>query len=142
VHFFALGALLFILFGMVSDDGPRADRDTIVVDANLIAALESRFEGVWQRPPTVAEREGLIENWVREEVLYREALALGLDRNDPVVRRRVAQKMEFMLDIDRRLPAEAELLEWLEAHPEKYREPASYAFEQIFFAVEKTRRKT
>ncbi len=137
MHFFALGALLFLLFGMVTDDDARADRDAIVIDANLIAALTSRFEGVWQRPPTAAEREGLIDTWVREEVLYREALTLGLDRNDPVVRRRIAQKMEFMLDIDRRLPTEEELRDWLATHPDRYREPPGYAFEQIYFAVEK-----
>lgn len=136
VHFFVLGALLFVLFGFVSDGTEDAPGE-IVVDANRIAALVSRFERTWQRPPTPQELEGLIDSYVREEVLYREAIALGLDQDDPVVRQRMAQKIEFIFEGDLGVPDEAELLEWLEAHPDNYRVSPRYAFEQVFFNPER-----
>ena len=63
-----------------------------------VERLAGQFEAVWRRPPTAAERAGLVDDYVREEVYYREALALGLDRDDTVIRRRLRQKMEFLGD--------------------------------------------
>jgi hypothetical protein len=136
VHFFVLGAVLFVLFGVVNDDTGNAPGE-IVVDANRIEALVVRFERTWQRPPTQQELEGLVDGWVREEILYREGLALGLDRDDPVVRRRMAQKVDFMIDSGSRAPEEEELAEWFEARAEDYRVPPQYAFEQVFFSPER-----
>jgi hypothetical protein len=136
VHFFVLGALLFVLFDVVNDDAGGAPGE-IVVDANRIEALVSRFERTWQRPPSLEERKGLIDSWVQEEMLYREGLALGLDRDDPVVRRRMAQKVDFMIDSGSRAPDEDELAAWFEAHAENYRVPPRYAFEQVFFSPER-----
>jgi hypothetical protein len=99
--------------------------------------LAARFERTWQRPPSLEERKGLIDNWVQEEMLYREGLALGLDRDDPVVRWRMAQKVDFMIDSGSRAPEEHELAAWFEAHAEDYRVPPRYAFEQIFFSPER-----
>lgn len=132
VHFFLLGAALFVLFDVVNDDAGSAPGE-IIVDANRIDALVARFERTWQRPPTPQELEGLVDNWVQEEILYREGLALGLERDDPVVRRRVAQKVEFMIDGGTMPPEEDELVEWFESNAENYRVPPQYAFEQIFF---------
>lgn len=132
LHFFALGGVLFVLFRLVGGDG-SGDPAEIVVDANRVAALAMRFERTWQRPPTQEELQGVIDSWIREEVLYREGLAMGLDRDDPVVRGRVAQKTEFMFDSGVRPPADADLRAWFAAHPERYRQPPRYAFEQAFF---------
>jgi len=132
LHFFTLGAALFVLFAVVNDDAGTAP-DEIVVDANRVAALVTRFERTWQRPPAPAELDGLIDSWVREEMLYREGLALGFDRDDPIVRRRLAQKVEFMIDGVVQPPDEAELTDWLQAHADDYRVPAKFAFEQVFF---------
>ena len=80
LHFFALGVLLFALFSGVNDDGLRAP-DEIVIDAARVAAIESQFERVWQRPPSSDEMAGLVDNWIREEVLFREGMAMGLVAN-------------------------------------------------------------
>jgi hypothetical protein len=136
IHFFVLGAVLFVLFDVVNDDAGAVPGE-IVVDANRIEALVSRFERTWQRPPSLEERKGLIDSWVQEEMLYREGLALGLDRDDPVVRRRMAQKVDFMIDSGSRAPDEDELAAWFEAHAENYRVPPRYAFEQVFFSPER-----
>jgi len=97
VHFFVLGAALFGLFVWLHEGALDAP-DEIVVDGMRVDALRMQYERLWQRPPTETELKGLVDNWVREEVLYREGLALGLDRNDPVLRRRIAQKMSILVD--------------------------------------------
>ena len=76
----------------------------------------------------------MVEAWIREEVAEREARALGLDRNDPVIRRRLRQKLEFLSEAtaDQNEPSEAELRRWLDHHPERYRRPATYSFQQVF----------
>lgn len=133
LHFVVLGALLFAVYGWVGGGG--ADRSgEIVVDAGRIASLEAQFERVWQRPPTAAERRDLIETFVREEVLYREGVALGLDRDDPVVRRRVGQKLGFIAGgLAPETPTDAELRAWLDAHPADYELEARTSFEQVLF---------
>jgi len=134
VHFLGLGALLFVAFAWIDRGAVDAPHTrTIVVDADLIADRASAFQRSWQRPPDDGELESLIESWVREEILYREGLALGLDRNDPIIRRRVAQKLEFMSDGAVAEPDEAALEAWLADHPDSYRVPARYAFAQRSF---------
>ena len=94
-HFLLGGAALFLLYGAVTGD--RAARpDRIVVGEARVASLAATFQRTWLRPPTRAELDALIQDFVDEEILYREALELGLDRNDLVVRRRLRQKMEFL----------------------------------------------
>jgi hypothetical protein len=79
--------------------GPAMDApDRIHVDAARTLQLAQGFERVWQRPPTQPELDGLVEEFVREEIYYREALAMGLDRDDTIVRRRMRQKLEFLSD--------------------------------------------
>ena len=139
MHFFVLGAALFGLFAWLHQGALDAP-DEIVVDGMRVDALRMQFERLWQRPPTKTELKGLVDNWVREEVLYREGLALGLDRNDPVLRRRIAQKMSFMADeLDPPAPTDAELQAWLDAHPDDYRVEATYSFRQVYFDPDKHR---
>ena len=96
-HFLVLGAGLFVLFGLVDDsEGTRTDR--IVVTTGQIQRLAEGWTRTWQRPPTRQELDGLVEDFIREEVFYREALAMGLDRDDLIVRRRLRQKVEFLTD--------------------------------------------
>jgi hypothetical protein len=94
-----------------------------------------QFERVRQRAPTVTEREALIESWVRDEIFYREALAMGLEQDDPVVRRRLSQKVQFILDTgsDSAPPADAELQRWLDEHADQYRVEPTYALRQAYF---------
>jgi hypothetical protein len=132
LHFALVGAVLFGVSAARTPDAPL--RDEIVVSAGEIGNLATIFTRTWQRPPTEAELDGLIAARLREEVLYREALALGLDAGDVVVRRRLVQKLEFLSDdlAARRDPSDAELQAWLDAHAETYASEARLSFRQVF----------
>ncbi|GAG18482.1 unnamed protein product, partial [marine sediment metagenome] len=93
------------------------------------------FEKVWQRSPSDAEMDSLVQNHVREEILYREALAMGLDRGDGIIKRRLRQKMEFFSEDIANLsePDEFELQSFLAKHMQDYRQPTRYSFRQIYF---------
>ena len=133
LHFLLLGVALFALYGWLND-GLSGSQSEIVVSRGQMRSLESQFERVWQRPPTPVELKGLIDNWVREEILYREGLVMGLERDDPVVRRRIAQKVEFILDgAIPATPTETELQDWLDSHSEKYSVESRYTLRQVFF---------
>ncbi len=136
LHFLLLGALLFLAYGWLNRAGLGAP-DEIVVSQNQVEGLVMQFERVWQRAPTPDERQALIESWVRDEVFYREALAMGLEQDDPVVRRRLSQKVQFILDTgtDSGAPTDAELQAWLDANADRYRVDTTYALRQRFFDV-------
>ena len=95
MQFLALDVVLFLLY-FLNGDASRALPDRVVVDETDVARLTEQFQCTSMRPPTRKELEGLAEDFVKEEVLYREAVALGLDRDDPIMRRRMRQKMEFL----------------------------------------------
>lgn len=138
VHFLVLGGALFALYGAVGgSDEPTPDQ-IIVSDAD-IERLATLFRQRWQRPPTSAELDGLIEAHLREEILYREALALGLDRDDTIVRRRMAQKLEFLFrDLAVQAePTEEELDQHLKANPDRFTEPARVAFAHVYLNPDK-----
>jgi hypothetical protein len=132
-HFFLLGALLFAVYAVLNRNALDAP-DEIRVDGARIEALRTQFERVWQRPPDPAELQGLIDNWVSEEMRYREGLALGFEADDPVVRRRVAQKVTFMTEalVDDTV-SDAELADWLQEHPERYRVEPRISLRQVYF---------
>jgi hypothetical protein len=132
-HFLLLGALLFAGYGWLDRGAPGAP-DEIVIDAGRIASLDAQFERLWRRAPTEPERAGLIDAFVREEILYREGVALGLDRDDPVIRRRVGQKMDFLAGgLAPQAASDAELQAWLDAHARDYQSDARLDLEQAFF---------
>ena len=95
LHFLVGGALIFVLYRSVADD-PAFVPDRIVIGEERVASLAATFQRTWLRPPTRLELDGLVQEFVDEEILYREGLALGLDRDDLVIRRRLRQKMEFL----------------------------------------------
>jgi hypothetical protein len=133
LHFLALGALLFVAHSVMNRDGESGDAQ-ILVTQGKIENLQASFSRVWQRPPSPAELDGLIQDYVREEVLMREAMALGLDRDDTVIRRRLRQKMEFLAN-DLAAPAEPgeeELKEFLAKHPDRFRLESRFTFRQIY----------
>jgi len=133
IHFFLLGAGLFLLFGWLNRGGFDAP-DEIVVDSSQVAQLRSQFQRIWQRPPTEGELAGLVQGWIRQEVLYREGLALGVDQDDPVTRRRIVQKMEFMSDafVNEEV-TDAELQQWLDENAAVYRVAPRHSFHQLYF---------
>ncbi len=133
VQFALGGALIFALYGLV---GPRQPRGPIVVGADTQTALARRFERDHGRAPSAEELEGLVQSFVDEELLVREALALGLDRGDPIVRRRLIQKLRFLHEdlavIEE--PDEVALQAHLEAHPERYSRGVRVDLEHVFVA--------
>jgi hypothetical protein len=138
LHFLLAGALLFALYGTVAGDDDRPDR--IVISEARVSNLAESFARVWMRPPTAEELSGLVDEYLREEVLYREAVALGLDQNDLIVRRRMRQKMEFLNEdlASAQEPTDAELQALLDAKPEIFQEPAQTSFEQVFVSRERS----
>jgi hypothetical protein len=133
LHFLLLGALLFGLYGALNRGALDAPGE-IVVDRARVDYIAAQFQRTWQRPPTTVELQGLIDAWVREEVHYREGIALRLDRDDPVVRRRVVQKLTAMADAQTTAEVgEAELQAWLAAHSDDYRMEPRYELRQVFF---------
>lgn len=139
VQFLLLGGALFALHALWRPPGAAPSGEIVVNEARL-QNLAQTFRRTWQRPPTRAELDGLIDDHVREEVLVREALALGLDRDDPIIRRRLRQKLEFLSDetTARRAPTDRELEDYLRTHPQAFRRDPRISFEQVF--LDPTRR--
>jgi hypothetical protein len=133
IHFLLLGAAIFIAHRFVSG---RAHNQPgkIVITQGQITSMVMSFSRTWQRPPSREEREGLIRNQVREEVYYREAVAMGLDQDDPVIRRRLQQKLEFVTDDVAALaePTDGELAEYLKTHAERFRTDRRLTFSQVY----------
>ena len=95
LQFLLIGLGLFLLHARIT---PRGERLRIVVDRARVDGLSSQYEATWGRPPTSDELAALVDGWVREEIAFREGVELGLDRDDPVIRRRVRQKLEVMAE--------------------------------------------
>lgn len=136
--FLMLGGLIFAIFQPDAQQN-LAGNPEILVTEGRIQALTLAFEKAWQRPPSAMELDGLIQGYVREEVLYREALALGLDRDDGMVRRRMRQKMEFLSEDLASLeqPSEQELQAFFTANQEQYRISPRFSFVQIYLNASK-----
>ena len=138
LHFLLIGTALFLLYNATnggSADGPRA----IGISEARTAALAENFAGVWMRPPTPVELKGLIDDYIAEEVYYREAIAMGLDQDDTVIRRRLRQKMEFISDsvADAVEPSDAQLQAFLAGNAAKFVQPAELTFQQVFLSSER-----
>ena len=133
VHFMLIGVALFVAYSLMSarDAVPR---DAIVVSAGKIEHLAALYARTWQRPPTRTELEGLINDYLREEVAYREGLAVGLDRDDTIIRRRIRQKLEFIAeDIASQIePSDDQLAEYLTAHADQFRVDPHLTFRQVY----------
>ena len=138
LHFLIIGAVLFLLFGLARGRGSGEAEDEVVVSAGRIGQLANIFARTWQRPPTREELEGLIDDFVLEEVYYRQAVAMGIDRDDTVIRRRLRQKLEFLTDDAATMaePTEEELAAYLAANGDALRRPTTYTFEQIYINPE------
>lgn len=132
-HFLAIGGIVFALFSWLGEPESEALR-VIRLTAGEIEAMQTFWEKTHFRLPTEAELEGLIDNRIKEEVLYREALALGMSEDDLLIRRRLAQKMEFLSEglMDPGEPSEADLRAYAEGNPERFQEPARISFEHVY----------
>lgn len=139
LHFLLLGGLLFVLYSVLQEPGRRGESGEIVVTRGQIEHLAAGFAKTWQRPPTPEEMVGLVRDRVREEVYYREAIAMGLDKDDTVIRRRLRQKMEFVSDdiAAQTEPSDADLNAYLQAHGEAFRVEPRFTFKQVYLSREK-----
>jgi hypothetical protein len=134
LHFLILGAALFGLFSLVGKQ--EAEPAKILVSTARIANLADGFARTRQRPPSVEELRGLIDDYIRDEVFYREGKAIGLDRDDIVVRRRVRQKMEFMAeDMAVAEPNDEQLTEYLTANAERFRSEDRLTFRHVYLSA-------
>ncbi|RMI15687.1 peptidyl-prolyl cis-trans isomerase [Sinorhizobium meliloti] len=133
MHFLVIGAALFGVFRFTGAGG-EPEFEEIIVSAGEIASIEAVFSRTWQRPPTAKESDALVDEYIRDEVLYREGVAMGLDRDDPVIRRRVRQKMEFVSNLAADIePTDAELKAFAAEHPEWFRTEPSISFSHVYF---------
>ena len=135
IHFLLLGSAVFaVFFWARGEEIEEPGVDRIHVTNDQLERLSTGFEAVWRRPPDQREMSGLVDDYIREEVLVREALQLGLDRDDTVVRRRLRQKMEFLIASAAGAlePTHDELQAHLDANADRFARPARLAFQQVF----------
>ncbi len=137
LHFIVLGGLLFGVYAFRNSDA-TSGTEQLVVSSGKIEHLAGLFAKTWQRPPTEAELKGLIDDYVREEVAYREGMSMGLDRDDTIIRRRIRQKLDFVAQdlLDLVEPTEEQLAAFLQKHPEKFQADARLTFRQVYFSIE------
>lgn len=133
LHFLILGAALFATYSALSGSGSSSSSE-IVVTAGQIEHLTTGFTRSWRRPPSAEELNDLIRSYIREEVYYRQARELGLDRDDPIIRRRLQQKLEFVSEdvAVQSEPSESDLETLLRSQPEKFRVGRSYTFTHVY----------
>ena len=136
LHFLIAGTLLFAAYAWMNPASPSSTDGPVKIGPGQISWLRETFSAQWRREPTSAELKELVDALVREQLLAREAVALGLDQDDTVVRRRLAQKLTFLVDDTIRLaePDEAELRTYLAKHPGKYSTETKLSFQQVFYS--------
>jgi hypothetical protein len=137
VHFLLLGALIFGAFKFISSE--TFEPGKILISQGRIESLEIAFSRTWRRPPTASELEGLIRDYVREEVFAREAVALGLDKDDTIIRRRLRQKLEFVSEdiVALAEPTDDELSAYLKAHADTFRVHRQFTFSHVYLSPER-----
>lgn len=132
-HFLLLGTVLFAAYGALNGSGSSRNSE-IVVTAGQIEHLKTGFTRSWRRPPSADELNDLIRIYIREEVYYRHAREMDLDRDDPIIRRRLQQKLEFVSEdvAAQSDPSESDLETLLRSQPEKFRVGRSYTFTHVY----------
>jgi peptidyl-prolyl cis-trans isomerase C len=140
LHFFLIGAALFGVHAWLKSRRPPADHGaTIAVTGDVIARLKAGYERQFNQSPDEVELRGLVAAHIREEILSREALALRLERDDTIVRRRLAQKMEFLAEdlVTGVAPEAAALNNYFATNAARYARPARVSFRHVYFSREK-----
>lgn len=137
VHFLLGGLVLWLMLAW-QGEAPDPTSRSITVTQEDRARMALQWQRMMQRPPTDAELDSMTETWLREEILYREALRLGLDADDAVVRKRMANKMDFLASsiAETAQPSDDILQQWLADHSQRFAADTTYSFHQLYF-VEK-----
>lgn len=147
VQFALVGGCIYgatFLAGGKEEEPETVVEERVHVDAAQIEGMVDQWEKRWQRLPTKEELDGLIQKHVRDEMLYRQASAMGLDRNDPVTRMRTVQKLEFLLNniADAKQPTDPQLQKYFKEHEADYRTPDTITFYQAFFNPDRRKEAT
>src|SRR5271166_4633405 len=140
LHFLLLGVVLFAAYAyMQRGRGGVESSKQIALSLDDLRTMDMYFESQWHRQPTPAEFQAMVEDKVREEVLYREGLAIGLDKDDTIVKRRMAQKMQFLAEdvAAAHEPTPEELKAWFEKNTSKFALPSRYSFRHLYFSIDK-----
>lgn len=140
VHFLLIGAVLFGVYSFTQGGRPAtASSKEIRLTLDELAQLALVFQSQWRRPPTPQELGRMVENKVQQEILYREALAMGLDKDDEIVKRRMAQKMQFVAEdvAAAREPTAAELKGWFESNSARFAQPPRLSFRHLYFSPDR-----
>ena len=137
LHVLLIGATLFVVYYALNPGaGQLQDSNRIAITADDLAQIRLAWMAQWQRPPTPEEMRNLLDGKIREEVLSREAMALGLDKDDTIVKRRLAQKMEFVMEDASALrePADDELRRWFAQNAQRFATPSLVTFRHLYFS--------
>ena len=139
VHFLAIGASIFVIYAFWGQQDVQEQERAITITAGEIGWLTDSWKKRWNRPRTEKERVGIIDQYLREMILYREAVAMGLDKDDTVIRRRLAQKLEFLTQdlISPQPPSEEELRTYFKAHMDRYQQPDLITLTHVFLDPDK-----
>jgi hypothetical protein len=137
LHFLVLGAVIFVVYAKVSPSGPADDE--IVVTQGQQEHLVTAFSRTWNRPPTPQEFQGIVKDWIREEIAYREGLEMGLDTNDTIIRRRLRQKLELLAEdiVSIAPPTTGELEAYRVANQADYTVETVYTLRQVYFSLDR-----
>ena len=140
LHFLLLGIVLFGTYAYFQRGrGGVESSKQIAVSLDDLRTMDMYFQSQWHRQPTPAEFQAMVEDKVREEVLYREGLAMGLDKDDEIVKRRMAQKMQFLAEdvAAAHEPSTAELKAWFDKNSSRFALPSRYSFRHLYFSPDK-----
>ncbi len=140
LHFLLLGLALFAVYAYLHHGRLGGDSSNqIAISLDELRTMETYFESQWHRQPTPQEFQAMVEDKVREEVLYREGLAMGLDKEDEIVKRRMAQKMEFLAEdvAAAHEPSTTELKAWFDKNKDKFALPSRYSFRHVYFSPDR-----
>jgi len=140
VHFLLIGAVLFGLYSAAQHGrAVAAPAKEIRLSLDEVAQLVMLYQSQWRRPPTAQELQRMVENKVQQEVLYREALAMGIDKDDEIVKRRMAQKMQFLAEdvAAAREPTAVELKRWFDKHSALFALPPRLSFRHLYFSPDR-----
>lgn len=144
VHFLVLGALLFAAYQYWEPTPATASSKEIRLSLDQLRQLALQFQSQWRRPPTAAELEKLVEAAVQSEILYREALAMGLDKDDEIVKRRMVQKMQFIAEdvAAAHEPTPDELRVWFDKNRARFALPGRLSFRHLYFSPDRRGART
>jgi hypothetical protein len=138
LHFVIFGGILFAVYGWLNNSSDDSRVQQVLIDEGEANWLRHMWIRQWQREPTRQEIRGLLTDFLSEELLYREARAMGLDEDDIIVRRRLAQKLSFLIEDTARfaVPSDYDLRRFYEAHPQRFESEATVSFTHVYFSPE------